>query len=91
MNLGMKIFNSAVFNAFQGYADQGAVFEDDKYYTLRKEWRYSDGRVGKFLLDGKMIYQALNNSEVNDRFKSIDTSTMEFANQMADNLLLNYK
>ena len=87
MTLGMKIFNKKMFDTFQGYADQGQVFEDDARYTFRKEFKFPNGKVGPFLVTGNMIYQALNNSPSNDRFGSIDTSEQYFTDTMVLNLI----
>jgi len=87
MNLAMKIFNAAMFHTFQGWADQGQIFEDDAHYVFKKSWKYQDGETKPFLVSGRMIYQALNNSPSNDRFGNRDTDTDHFINQMILNLL----
>tara|TARA_Y100000401_G_C8189609_1_gene158073 strand:+ start:218 stop:496 length:279 start_codon:yes stop_codon:yes gene_type:complete len=86
--LGIKIFNKAIFNAFMGFADQGQVFKRDSFYTLRNKWKYSDGSTGKFLVTGKMIYQAFRGNLYNDRFKNIDITSKQFLNQMILNLCI---
>ena len=86
MNLGIKIFNKAMFKRFMGFADQGQVFKKDALYVLKNEWKYSDGSTGKFFVTGKMIYQALNDFTSNDRFSDIDINHKDFINQMILNL-----
>jgi hypothetical protein len=86
MNLGMKIFNKAMFDRFQGFADQGQVFKDDALYTLKHEWKFRNGETKPFLVTGKMIYQALNRSPGNDRFGDTGIHHKDFINQMILNL-----
>ena len=90
MNIGMKIFNKAMFDKFQGFADQGQIFKDDAFYQFRKNWKCTNGEIKPFNVSGGMIYQALNNSPVNDRFKDVDINTDNFTNQMVLNLIEEY-
>lgn len=85
MNLGIKIFNNAIQRCFQGFADQGQIFEDDAHYLFKDEWTYSDGKVRKFYVTGKQIYEALWDKPTNSRFKNIDDPT--FVDRIAFNLL----